>query len=143
MATQLKLPSLAEGGKTGTVVKLLVSVGDRVEVDQGIVEVETEKAVVEVPATVSGVVREIHVREGDEVREGTPLITVDEAAGQGAAANDGAAANAAAGAQGAAAPASAGATGNGTAAAGAVPGGAAAPAGAVAAASAAAAAPSA
>ncbi|MBX5477262.1 MAG: 2-oxo acid dehydrogenase subunit E2, partial [Clostridia bacterium] len=49
-----------------------------------------------VPATVSGVVREIHVREGDEVREGTPLITVDEAAGQGAAANDGAAANAAA-----------------------------------------------
>ncbi|MBE3590605.1 MAG: 2-oxo acid dehydrogenase subunit E2 [Firmicutes bacterium] len=115
MATELKLPSLAEGGKTGTVVKVLVSVGDRVEVDQGIVEVETEKAVVEVPSTVSGVVRAVHVREGDEVKEGAPLVTVDEDAAAEAAGAGGAQARGGAEGARATAPGAPGGAADGTA----------------------------
>lgn len=81
MATELKLPKLAEKETTGTLARVTVSVGDRIEAGQVVAEVETEKAVVEVPAPSGGTVRQIHVKEGDEVREGSLLLTVAEADG--------------------------------------------------------------
>ena len=61
MATEFKLPEVGEGITSGTVVGVLVSVGDTIEEDQPVLELETDKAVVEVPSSVAGVVQEIRV----------------------------------------------------------------------------------
>lgn len=78
MATEFKLPEVGEGIEAGTVVSVLVSVGDRVEVDQPVLELETDKAVVEVPSSVSGVVESLAVEEGQEVPIGSVILTVGE-----------------------------------------------------------------
>lgn len=80
MATEFKLPEVGEGIESGTVVSLLVAVGDHVEVDQPILELETDKAVVEVPSTVAGVVESIAVQEGQEASIGAVVLTVGEGA---------------------------------------------------------------
>ena len=49
----------------------------RIEVDQGLIEVETEKASVEVPSTAAGTVTEIHVKVGDVLGENAPIVTLD------------------------------------------------------------------
>jgi pyruvate dehydrogenase E2 component (dihydrolipoamide acetyltransferase) len=85
VATEFKLPEVGEGIEAGTVVSVLVSVGDRVEVDQPVLELETDKAVVEVPSSVAGVVESVAVEEGQEVEIGSVVLTVDEGAGEGAA----------------------------------------------------------
>ena len=77
MATMIKLPELGEGVDSVDVVAVLVSVGDTVEKDQGLIEVETEKASVEVPSTEAGTVKEIHVKEGDVLREDAPIVTLE------------------------------------------------------------------
>ena len=77
MATELKLPEVGEGIDAGTVVSVLVSVGDVVEVDQPILELETDKAVVEVPAEAAGTVTSVAVEEGQEVPIGAVVATVD------------------------------------------------------------------
>ena len=84
MATEFKLPEVGEGIDSGTVVSVLVSVGDRVEVDEPVIELETDKAVVEVPSDVSGVVESIAVEEGQEIDIGSVVLTVSEGAGEGA-----------------------------------------------------------
>lgn len=86
MAREVRLPKLAEGDATGTVVRVLVSPGDTIEADQAVVEVETEKAVVEVPSEVGGRVASVHVKEGDPVRDGALLLTLEEAPEDGRAA---------------------------------------------------------
>jgi 2-oxoisovalerate dehydrogenase E2 component (dihydrolipoyl transacylase) len=75
------LPDLGEGLEEAEIVAWHVQVGDRVEVDQVIAEVETAKAVVEVPVPYAGVVAKLHAAAGDTVAVGRPLITVtaDEA----------------------------------------------------------------
>jgi len=73
---EFKLPELGENITTGTVTKVLVNVGDRVEKDQPVIELETEKAVVEVPSDVSGTVQEIRVKEGDTVKVGQVLLVL-------------------------------------------------------------------
>lgn len=79
---EFKLPEVGEGISSGTVVGLLVSVGDVIGVDQPLLELETDKAVVEIPSTVAGVVERIAIAEGDEVEVGTVVLTVaDVAAG--------------------------------------------------------------
>ena len=75
-----KLPDVGEGIDSGVVVSVLVSVGDTVEVDQPVIELETDKAVVEVPSDVSGVVEEINVKENDEAKVGQVLLTLGEGA---------------------------------------------------------------
>jgi pyruvate dehydrogenase E2 component (dihydrolipoamide acetyltransferase) len=75
--TTIQLPELGEGVDSVDVVAVLVSVGDSVEIDQGLIEVETEKASVEVPATAAGTVTEIHVKEGDVLGENAPIVTLD------------------------------------------------------------------
>lgn len=86
MATEFKLPEVGEGIEGGTVVSVLVSVGDRVEVDQPVVELETDKAVVEVPSSLAGVVESLAVAEGEEAAVGSVLMTIDEQADGAAAA---------------------------------------------------------
>ncbi len=83
MATEVKLPEVGEGIESGTVVSVLVKVGDTVEVDQPLIELETDKAVVEVPSTAAGTVSEIKVQENAEARIGQVIVTL-EAGGAGA-----------------------------------------------------------
>ena len=78
MATDFKLPDVGEGIDVGTVVAVLVAEGDRIEVDQSVLELETDKAVVEVPSTVAGIVRAVHVKVGAEAKVGEVVLSVDE-----------------------------------------------------------------
>jgi pyruvate dehydrogenase E2 component (dihydrolipoamide acetyltransferase) len=70
------LPDLGEGLSEGEVVSWLVQPGDTVEIDQPVAEVETAKAVVEVPSPFSGSVLALHAEPGDAVAVGQPLMTV-------------------------------------------------------------------
>ena len=78
MATfQFVLPELGEGMEAGDVVQVLVTVGDTIAAEQPVLELETDKAVVEVPAPVSGTVKAIHVQAGDKAAVGQLLLTVE------------------------------------------------------------------
>ncbi|MBV9208125.1 MAG: 2-oxo acid dehydrogenase subunit E2, partial [Actinobacteria bacterium] len=70
------LPDLGEGLTDAELVCWHVQVGDRVEVDQHVAEVETAKAVVEVPVPFAGLVSALHAEPGEVVPVGAPLITV-------------------------------------------------------------------
>ena len=71
------LPDLGEGLEEAEVIAWRVTAGDRVAVDQVIVEVETAKAVVEVPVPYAGVVAALHAAAGSTVPVGQPLLTVE------------------------------------------------------------------
>ena len=77
MANPFNLPPLGENVDAGTVVGILVAVGDPIEVDQSVLEIETDKANLEVPSSVSGVVTEILVKNGDQAVVGQPVLMVD------------------------------------------------------------------
>jgi 2-oxoisovalerate dehydrogenase E2 component (dihydrolipoyl transacylase) len=72
-----KLPDLGEGLTEAEVVRWLVHEGDAITLNQPIVEVETAKAMVEIPAPYSGTVKKLHASEGDSVDVGAPLLRVD------------------------------------------------------------------
>jgi 2-oxoisovalerate dehydrogenase E2 component (dihydrolipoyl transacylase) len=74
---EFKLPDLGEGLTDGEVVRWLVAEGDAIVLNQPIVEVETAKAVVEIPAPYAGTVVKLHATEGDSLDVGAPLISVD------------------------------------------------------------------
>jgi pyruvate dehydrogenase E2 component (dihydrolipoamide acetyltransferase) len=74
---EFKLPDLGEGLTDGEVVRWLVKEGDTVTLNQPIVEVETAKAVVEIPAPYAGTVVKLHAAEGDTLDVGAPLLSVD------------------------------------------------------------------
>ncbi|GAA5160958.1 MULTISPECIES: dihydrolipoamide acetyltransferase family protein [Amycolatopsis] len=74
------LPDLGEGLTEAEIVRWLVEVGDTITVDQPVVEVETAKAAVEVPAPFAGVVMARHGEPGEALEVGKPLITVAESA---------------------------------------------------------------
>ena len=78
---EFKLPDLGEGLTDGEVVRWLVAEGDTIELNQPIVEVETAKAVVEIPAPYGGTVVKLHAAEGESLDVGAPLISVDTAGG--------------------------------------------------------------
>jgi len=73
------LPDLGEGLTEGEIVNWLVAVGDTVNLDQPVAEIETAKAVVEVPSPYAGTVVALHGEVGAEVEVGTPLVTVEVA----------------------------------------------------------------
>ncbi|MFV3407041.1 2-oxo acid dehydrogenase subunit E2 [Bdellovibrio bacteriovorus] len=79
MATDVKLPELGEGVTEGELVKWLVKPGDAVKADQAIAEVLTDKATVEVPSPVAGVVKDLKFKSGDVVKVGATMITLDGA----------------------------------------------------------------
>lgn len=76
MALEFKLPELGENVESGTVAKLLVSEGETVKKNQSIIELETEKAVIEVPSSLEGEILEIFVHEGDLVQVGQRIFSV-------------------------------------------------------------------
>jgi pyruvate/2-oxoglutarate dehydrogenase complex dihydrolipoamide acyltransferase (E2) component len=81
MSTEVRLPDLGDGIESGDVLDVLVSEGDQIEKEQGILELETDKATVEVPSTHAGTVTKVHVQAGQSVGPGDALITVEAAAG--------------------------------------------------------------
>jgi 2-oxoisovalerate dehydrogenase E2 component (dihydrolipoyl transacylase) len=98
---QFKLPDVGEGLTEAEIVKWLVQPGDTISINQIIVEIETAKAVVELPSPYDGVVQDLLVAEGEEADVGTPIISVQV----GAEAGNGAVAPAATSAPAASAPA--------------------------------------
>jgi pyruvate/2-oxoglutarate dehydrogenase complex dihydrolipoamide acyltransferase (E2) component len=74
MPVEFKLPDLGEGIHEGEVIEVLVRVGDRVEYGQPVLIVETDKATAEVPAPVTGTVKEIRVKAGETARVGDVLM---------------------------------------------------------------------
>ena len=77
----VKLPNLGEGADTGTVVNLLVKAGDTVTAGQGLLELESEKAVATIPAPAAGVVGQVFVKVGDKVSVGQRLLAIGESTG--------------------------------------------------------------
>ncbi len=77
--TEFKLPSLGEGVESGTVAGILVSVGEQVEEGQPLLELETGKSVVPVPAPQGGKIAGISVKEGDEVKVGQAVMSFEAA----------------------------------------------------------------
>ena len=81
MSTEFKLPELGENIESGDLVRLLVKPGASITEGQPVMELETDKAVVEVPSSVSGTVGEVRVKEGDKLRVGQVIFTVENGAG--------------------------------------------------------------
>lgn len=77
MAIEIKLPDLGEGVESADVLEVLVAEGDTLSADQGIVELETDKATAIVPTTSAGRVTQVHVAEGDTVTVGQVLLTLE------------------------------------------------------------------
>jgi len=76
---EFKLPELGENIEQGDLVRLMVAPGTAVSAGQSVMELETDKAVVEVPSSVSGTIQEIRVKEGDKIKVGQVIFTVDGA----------------------------------------------------------------
>ena len=75
--TEFKVPELGENVASGDVAKVLVSVGDTVKLEQPVIELETDKATIEVPSSVVGTVKEIKVKAGDKVKVGQAILSYD------------------------------------------------------------------
>jgi pyruvate dehydrogenase E2 component (dihydrolipoamide acetyltransferase) len=78
MAMEIKLPVLGENVDSATVVRVLVKAGDKISKDQAIMELETEKATMDLPSSAAGTVKEIAVKQGDTVKVGQTVLTLDE-----------------------------------------------------------------
>jgi len=79
MPKEFRLPELGENITSGTVTRVMAAVGDTVAAGQPVVELETGKAVVEVPADAAGTVLEVRVQEGQEVQVGAVVLVLEEA----------------------------------------------------------------
>jgi len=85
MSESVSLPALGESVTEGTVTRWLKQVGERVEVDEPLLEVSTDKVDTEIPSPISGVVEEILVQEDETVAVGTVLARIGDGSGAGAA----------------------------------------------------------
>lgn len=77
MASEFKLPELGDGIEEAQVVSVMVAEGDEVDADAGVIEVETDKAVTEVPISAAGTIASIKVGEGDTVKPGDVILTYE------------------------------------------------------------------
>ena len=84
MATEFKLPELGENIESGDLVRLMIKPGDSITEGDPVMELETDKAVVEVPSSVTGTIGEIPVKEGDKLRVGQVIFTIENGTGTGA-----------------------------------------------------------
>jgi dihydrolipoamide dehydrogenase len=82
---EVKVPNIGDF-KEVEVIELMVKPGDTIKVDQSLVTVESDKASMEIPASHAGVVKELKIKVGDKVAEGSLLLILEEGAGAGAAA---------------------------------------------------------
>lgn len=78
MATEFKLPELGENIESADVANVLVKEGDIVKKDQAVLEIETDKATIEVPSTVEGKITKLLIQAGDKVKVGAVIMVVDE-----------------------------------------------------------------
>ena len=78
--TDFNLPSLGENIADGDVLRVLVKPGDTLDKDQPVLELETDKATIEVPSTVAGRVKEVKVKAGDKVKVGQAILSVEDGA---------------------------------------------------------------
>ena len=78
MALEFRFPDVGEGIHEGEIVRWLVKEGDRVRPDQPLVEVETDKAVVEIPAPRAGLVVRLGAAEGQKIQVGEVLVVIDD-----------------------------------------------------------------
>jgi pyruvate dehydrogenase E2 component (dihydrolipoamide acetyltransferase) len=79
MAVEFKLPKIAEGVESGDVLEILVSVGDTLEIEQEVMELETDKATIFVPSDVEGVITGINCGIGDTIAVGQVILSVEPA----------------------------------------------------------------
>lgn len=77
MKHEIRVPEVSEGVSEGTVVDIAVAVGDRVAVDQTLLELETDKAVIAIPSPIEGTITEVKVAQGDSVLIGTVIMVVE------------------------------------------------------------------
>ena len=78
MSTDMKLPELGENIEGGDVLRVMVKPGDAIKKDQAVLELETDKATIEVPSSMAGVVKEVKVAPGEKVKVGQTIFVVDE-----------------------------------------------------------------
>jgi len=78
MVYEFKLPDLGEGIHEGELIKWLIKEGDKVEEHQNIAQVETDKALVEVPSPKTGTILKLHHKEGETLKVGDTLVTIGE-----------------------------------------------------------------
>ncbi len=78
MKKEFKLPELGENIESAQLVKINVKAGDTVSADMAVLEIETDKATVEVPAEFNGTVKEVFVKEGDRVKVGSVVFTYED-----------------------------------------------------------------
>lgn len=87
--TDMKLPELGENIEGGDVLRVMVKPGDAIKKDQPVLELETDKATIEVPSSSAGVIKEVKVKAGEKVKVGQTIFVVDEnGAGASAGASD-------------------------------------------------------
>ena len=78
MSFEFKFPDVGEGIQEGEIVKWLVKEGEEVNTDQTIVQIETDKAIVDIPSPRNGVILKINYKEGEKVKVGAVLIVIGE-----------------------------------------------------------------
>jgi len=78
MTTEFKLPELGENIEAADVANVLVKEGDTVKKDQAIIEIETDKATIEVPSTIEGTITKLFIKAGEKVKVGSVVMIVDE-----------------------------------------------------------------
>lgn len=83
MAQEVKVPKLGDNIDSAEVVNVLVSIGDTVETGQGLIELESDKASVEVPSPAAGTVKELRISQGDRVSEDQVILILDAEASAG------------------------------------------------------------
>jgi pyruvate dehydrogenase E2 component (dihydrolipoamide acetyltransferase) len=89
MPTDMKLPELGENIEGGDVLRIMVKAGDAIKKDQAVLELETDKATIEVPSSATGVVKEVKIKPGEKIKVGQTIFVVDEnGAGAGAPAKE-------------------------------------------------------
>jgi pyruvate dehydrogenase E2 component (dihydrolipoamide acetyltransferase) len=76
---EFKVPELGENVAGGDVMRVMVNPGDTVARDQPVLELETDKATIEVPSSVAGTVKEVRVKKGDKVKVGAVVLTIEDA----------------------------------------------------------------
>jgi pyruvate dehydrogenase E2 component (dihydrolipoamide acetyltransferase) len=80
--SEFVIPNLGDGVAAGDVLQVLVKVGDTVAAEQAVLELETDKATVEVPIDIAGTVKEIRVKPGDKVKPGQAVMVIDNGAAE-------------------------------------------------------------
>jgi len=82
MPIDMKLPELGENIEGGDVLRVMVKPGETIKKDQAVLELETDKATIEVPSSANGVIKEIRIKPGEKVKVGQTIFVIEE--GQGA-----------------------------------------------------------